>query len=153
MAVLTVNSRAKQPHVRVKPQRVRGQRNSEMRHPRDSSRSPVLEIKDEGSRSTTRFWRRRSIRASSRADSISVWTRGVHHLFLIYNVSQMVRLSRDDQTSQPHCPTLPESNLNHHQCARPTRPVTNGPTANSLDETIQLTGIRHDDPRSCTEQR
>ena len=56
MAVLTVNSRAKQPHVRVKPQRVRAQI------------QPV---------------------------SGRLHHSGVHYLFLIYNVSQMVRLSRE----------------------------------------------------------
>ena len=102
-----------------------------------SSRSPSQEMETESSQLTTGFERRRSIRASSRADSTSV---------------QISRRCADSQTAQGHhtsqqrCPNLSNSSRICHQCSPNTSRHQQASPKNKIDETLRLTRIRYDDP-------
>ena len=85
----------------------------------------------------TQFQRLRDGPAWQRADE-------VREVFVQF---QRTLQQRDIERTSHICPSLqnkPRITTNAH----PTCPVANGPIQDSLEETIWLTGIRHDDPSS-----
>ena len=136
MVVQAKNSRANKLHVRAACSSATSEGGRVLPLPtatpatRDSStrsvtlsRFPVQEVEDQGSQMTTEFRRRRSDRASTRVRSTSV------QVNLICHRSTTIRRRLD--------------------CLA----VTKGPTKDFLKDTIWLTGMRRDDPRSQTRQR
>ena len=155
MPVLTVNSRGKQPHARAKPRR-----SGKAARVRDatpmiretrpgagtSSCSPVQEIRKKRETFTidhkipaTTFHQSLVTRRFNKSPDVFI-TRGIHDMFQIDDVSRIVTVPLRHR-SQPHRPNPPQSNAQHV-------PSPTGQPKNSLEETIRLTGVRRDDPRS-----